>query len=312
MLHKLKDLIRNSPPVTFLINISKKIVLPGFDGLPLYDVATFFIQGIHKGLITTRAASLAFRFFLALFPFVLFLFTLIPYLPIKDFHEQLLMQLSGILPTEAFNLVRETIDDLVSRPREGLLSVGFILAMYFSTNGISAMITAFNQSYFTIEKRNFFKQRLVAIALILILTVLLFMAVSLIIFGKMLLTYLVSNDIITNTATLYIFQISKWLIIVTMFYLSISFLYFMGPSRKTKWRFRSAGSTLATILIIVVCLAFAYFVNHFGNYNKLYGSIGSLIVIMLWIYFNCIIILIGFELNASIHNAKQEKLLGEG
>lgn len=311
MLRKLKDLIRNSLPVTFLIGISKKIILPGFDGLPLYDVATFFLQGIQKGLITTRAASLAFRFFLALFPFILFLFTLIPYLPIENFHEQLLMQLQSILPKEAFNLVRETIDDLVSRPREGLLSVGFILALYFSTNGISAMITAFNQSYFTIEKRNFIKQRLVAIMLIMILTSLLFTAVALIIFGKMLLAYLVSYDVITNTATLYIFQISKWLIIILMFYFSISFLYFMGPSRKTKWRFRSAGSTLATVLTIVVSLGFAYFVNHFGQYNKLYGSIGSLIVIMLWIYFNSIIILIGFELNASIHNARQEKLLGE-
>ena len=311
MLRKLKDLIRNSLPVTFLIGISKKIILPGFDGLPLYDVATFFLQGIQKGLITTRAASLAFRFFLALFPFILFLFTLIPYLPIENFHEQLLMQLQSILPKEAFNLVRETIDDLVSRPREGLLSVGFILALYFSTNGINAMITAFNQSYFTIEKRNFIKQRLVAIMLIMILTSLLFTAVALIIFGKMLLAYLVSYDVITNTATLYIFQISKWLIIILMFYFSISFLYFMGPSRKTKWRFRSAGSTLATVLTIVVSLGFAYFVNHFGQYNKLYGSIGSLIVIMLWIYFNSIIILIGFELNASIHNARQEKLLGE-
>lgn len=310
MLPKLKHFILNSPPVKFLIGISKKIILPGFDGLPLYDVATFFLQGIQKGLITTRAASLAFRFFLALFPFILFLFTLIPYLPIENFHEQLLMQLSSILPTEAFNLVRETIDDLVNRPREGLLSVGFILALYFSTNGINAMITAFNQSYFTIEKRNFFKQRLVAIMLIIILTSLLFTAVALIIFGKMLLNYLVSNEVITNTATLYIFQVSKWLIIILMFYFSISFLYFMGPSRKTKWRFRSAGSTLATFLTIAVSLGFAYFVNHFGQYNKLYGSIGSLIVIMLWIYFNCIIILIGFELNASIHNARQEKLPG--
>jgi len=311
MLKKLKQSIAASTLVEHLINLSRKLVIPGFEGLPLYDVATFFIQAMRKGAITTRASSLAFKFFLALFPGILFLFSLIPYVPIDNFQEAILGQLQNFMPNEAYVLTKSTIEDLVNHRRGGLLSFGFILTLYFASNGINAMISAFNQSYLTIEKRNVIKQRLISFAIIFILTTLLAAAVTLIIFGKMLLAKLVEYDLIQDNSTIQLLQIVKWVVIVLVLYFSFAFIYFMGPSRKIKWRFYSAGCTLTTLLFIMVSLGFAYFVNHFGQYNKLYGSIGSLIVIMLWIYFNSLILLIGFELNASIQNAKQEKLLSD-
>ncbi|MFQ5335574.1 MAG: YihY/virulence factor BrkB family protein [Flavobacteriales bacterium] len=285
--------------------MSKKIYLPGFDKMPLYDITSFFLRAIRNGSITMRASSLSFKFFLAVFPALIFLFSLLPYIPVDNFQAILLAQLKHFMPANAYALAQSTIEDLVVHKRGGLLSLGFIMTVYVASNGINAMISAFNKSYFTIEKRSAFKQRLVAFELIFILTFLLFIAIFLIIFGKLILNWLMSRNYIQSDSTIILLQLAKWIIVVLLIYFSFSFIYFLGPSRKIKWRFFSPGSTLATILTIAVSIGFAYFVNNFGQYNKLYGSIGSLIVILLWIYFVSIILLTGFELNASVLNAKK-------
>lgn len=291
-------------PIANIIAFSKKLVLPGFDGMPFYDVSLFFVKGIQKGSITQRASSLSFNFFLALFPAIIFFFTLIPYLPINDFQITLFSILQSVLPENAFETVKSTISDILTNKRSGLLSVGFLMTLYFATNGVNAVIDAFNKSYHTLENRPWIKQRLISVFLVIILAVLLITAIALITVGSFLLNYLVKYGLLKGEITIYLLFASRWIILLAMLFFGISFLYYFAPAKKKRFRFISAGSTLATFLILITTFGFNFYVTNFSEYNALYGSIGTLIIILMWIYFNAIILLIGFELNASISNAK--------
>jgi membrane protein len=289
------------------LNLSKKIVLPGFDGLPIYDVIRFFIKGIQKSSLTTRASSLAFRFFLALFPSIIFLFALIPYIPITNFHEELLILIKDVLPQNAYELSISTIDDLISDKNDGLLSFGFLFAIYLASNGVNSMITAFNDSYHTKKKGSFIENRLRSLLLLMILTLLMIIAVALIVFSEVFSNYMQERNILSDSFSYYALKVGKYIILLLLFFLGISSIYYYGNTKRNKFRFISAGSTLATLLSILISSGFAYYVNNFSTYNKIYGSIGTLMVIMLWLYFNSLVLLIGFELNASIKHAKSIK-----
>jgi len=305
---KFSDKVKALKPVAFLIKVSKKIILPGFDGTPLYDVLVFFVRGIQKGAISTRASSLAFHFFLAIFPAIIFLFTLIPYIPVDNFQAELLDLLKSLMPHSAYQASLDTLQDIINRQRGDLLSVGFIAALYFATNGVNAMFAAFNNTYHSIESRTFITQRLVAVVITILLSTLVLVSILLIIFGQMFLDLLVEHNFMKADLTYYGITILKWIVILALIFFTISFLYWAGPAKKVKWRFFSAGSSLATFLMVITSLAFSYYVNNFSQYNKLYGSIGTLIVILLWLEFNSFALLIGFELNASIDNAKKQNV----
>lgn len=306
LLRKLLRRIVFSSPGRSLIAYTKNVALPGFDHLPVYDVADFFFTGIQRGSIKTRAQSLAFSFFLALFPAVIFLFSLIPYIPVHSFQDSLLDMIKNFLPNNAYEATRSTIEDIIKHQRSGLLSVGFVLALYFTSNGFMAMMKGFNTSYHVSEKRSPVKRRLASLVLTFILSVLLIVATILIIFGEIAIKYLVTHHILKTKTQVWLLLLGKWVVVLALFFIAISFLYYYAPSMKKRWRFISAGSTLATVLTIITSIVFAYFVNNFGQYNKLYGSIGTLIVMLLWIYFNSLILILGFELNASIDNAKKQ------
>ncbi|MEI6694495.1 MAG: YihY/virulence factor BrkB family protein [Bacteroidota bacterium] len=293
-------------PVSLIISFSKRLVLPGFDGMPFYDVSLFFFKGMLKGSITQRASSLSFNFFLALFPAIIFFFTLIPYFPISNFQSTLFEILQSFLPSSAFETVKSTISDIITNKRSGLLSIGFIMTLYFATNGVSAIMDAFNQTYHTLETRSWIKQRFISIFLVIILSVLLIISISLITIGSFVLNYLVDYGILKGQLTIYLLFVSRWIVLLAMLFFGVSFLYYYAPAKKKTFRFISAGSTLATFLTLVSTLGFKYYVANFSKYNALYGSIGTLIIILMWIYFNAIILLIGFELNASISKAKKD------
>ena len=163
----LKNILFKLRIVRIVVNISKRLVIPGFDGLPLYDVARFFFIGISKGSMTYRASAISFSFFLAIFPAVIFLFTLIPYIPIAHFQDVLMGLLKDVLPAKSYAASISTLDDIIRRPRGGLMSIGCILALYFSTSGINALIEAFNKSFHAIHPRKAATQRLVSILLVL-------------------------------------------------------------------------------------------------------------------------------------------------
>ncbi|MCL3779774.1 YihY/virulence factor BrkB family protein [Prolixibacteraceae bacterium JC049] len=288
-----------------LVAKAKLISLPGLDSMPIYNVALFFWKSIYDGAITTRASAIAFSFFLALFPAIIFIFTLIPYIPITNFQTELFLLIQNVLPEGAFNTIQLTVEDIINRRNGGWLSVGFFMALIFSTNGIASLMSAFDASVHDFERRNWLNQRMISIVLLAILVVLVGLGVSLIVGGQWVLDYLVSHEILQSNLTYYLIWMGKWLVTVGIFFFSISFVYYYAPAKRTRWRFISAGGTLAAVLCLITSLGFSFYINNFGQYNKLYGSIGTILVVLLWLYFNAIALLIGFELNASINQARQ-------
>lgn len=301
-----KSLLLNSNHVTSGEKFLRRLIIPGFDGMPVYDVASFFITGLQKGAISMRAAAFSYNLFLALFPAIIFFFTIIPYIPIAGFQDNLLNLMEDFIPKKAYVVVEETLFDIVKRPRGGLLSLGFVMAMYFSTNGIHSLIVAFNQSRHTKETRSWIKQRLISIVLVFILSLLVIIAIVLITLGPVALDFLVTHNMLRDSFTYYLLIAGKWIISSALLFFAFSFLYYLAPAAESRFRFISAGSTLSTILTILASVGFNYYVNSISQYNTLYGSIGTLIIIMVWIFFNAMIVLIGFELNVSIRNAKRK------
>jgi membrane protein len=289
---------------TLIKNISKKFKPWGFQGLSIYDVTIFFWKGLMEGAITTRASSLAFNFFLAFFPSVIFLFTLIPYIPIEGFQETLMELLGSVLPEKTNEIAFKTIDDIVNNPRGGLLSVGFVLALYFSTNGVSALIEAFNSSFHIRESRSFIYQKSISLLLTLILLSILILTITILILGKSYLGNLITDGTI-SPEYLYLFAFSRWIIMSTFLLFGMSLLFYLAPNHRVKWRIFTPGTIFSSLFVIITSIIFSYYINNFAQYNQIYGSIGTLIIILLWMYFNSIILLTGFEINASIIASKK-------
>lgn len=287
-------------------NLTKRISLPGFNKLPLYDVMAFFIKGMYEGVLGTRASSMAFKFFLALFPGIIFLFTLIPYIPIEGFDQQLFLLLQDVLPDSAYNLAVETIEDIILNKNGSVLSLNFILAMYFATNGVMGMVQEFNNGLNIENRRGFISQQIVSFLLVIVLTFILIISIIGIISTTILSEFLLSQGFFDNESIRSLVEVITWVIMFALIFFAISFIYYFGPSKKDKWRFFSPGASLASILIVISSLGFSYYVNNFAQYNKLYGSIGTLIVIMMWLYINSFVLLIGFELNTSLRSAKNQ------
>ena len=290
----------------------KKLVLPGFDGVPISQVITFVIKGFRKGFLVTRASSIAFNLLMALLPASIFLFTLIPFIPIPNFQQELIKLFENILPSNAFNFLQTTIIDIVTHKSRGLLLFMFIATIIFSTNGIHAIIHAFVVSAHSFKTRSWLNQRKISVVLLLIVIFLISTAGFLVIFGKFAVNRLVQLHIVKRYFVIYFLIFLKWILVVMLLFLAISFLYYFAPAKRTGFKFFSPGSSIATLLFILTSLGFSAYVNNFGQYNKLYGSAGTLMVILIWLYLNSIAILIGFELNVSIMAARaedEEKLL---
>lgn len=291
-----------------LKRITEPIILPGFQGHSLYDIGLFFFRGLSRGTISIRASSIAFNLFIAIFPGLIFLFSLIPYIPIENFHEELFILLSNILPDSAYYLMHETIVDTIMVQRSSTLSVGFILMLFFSSNGVLSMIEAFNATYYNIDTRNIVSIRLIAVFLVLILSVLIIVAISLMIVGNNLfINFFVNNPELDYGLLSYAIIIMRWILTIMIFFLAVSFLYYLAPSKKSRFKFISPGSIFSTFLIIVSGLMFSWYINNFAMYNKLYGSIGTIIIIMLLFYFAAMALILGFELNVSIMQKNREE-----
>ncbi len=293
------------------INILRIVVLPGFDDMPFYDVMVFFFKGLFNGVITYRAAAIAYNFFLALIPFVLFLFTLVPFVTDNQYQVYLLDLLQEVIPSNIYEMAKDTIIGIVSRPQQGLLSAGFFMAIYFATNGVDSIIEGFNQSYHRPESRPWWKQKIVAFFLMIVLSVQIIISFTLLGFGQLTINLLAQHKVFDNQISIYLFQLLRWIIIAFNTLFNVSILYYFGQLKKPKikkYHFISPGSILSTVLFIVGGLLIKMYFENFSRYNLLYGSIGSLIIMMVWIYYNAIIILIGFELNTSIRMSKEKAL----
>ncbi len=300
--------VEQHPWVQAVLNWAKTSSFPGFFGVPLYDVIVFLYNESKRITLSSRANSMAFSFFLSLFPAIIFLFTVATYLPLYDnFEHEINGYISLIMPNDAGLELQSTIKELV-KPSSSFLSLGFVLAMYFSSNGMMAMMQGFEKTHVSVfQQRPGWKKRLIAIGLTLQLGLLLAGSVVLIILGDLIINWAVDllNWNVTTETTIEVF---RWLVILALFYFSIALIYRYGAALRTRFKWITPGATLATLLSIITSVAFSFYVNSFGTYNKVYGSIGTIIVLMLWIQLNCLILQIGFELNASIAANRDLKL----
>lgn len=280
--------------------------LPGFFGVRIYDVLTFIRGEIKEDSIITRANSMAYSFLLSLFPFALVLITLIPYMPIDnyvDLLEKSIQEINGevkLIPFDTERQIIDTIREFISRPRSGLLSFGFVLAIFYASNGVMALMRGFDKNHeISFISRNALQKRLIALKLTSYLGTLFFLSIFLIIAGDYIINWLVQYidaDAITSIS----FRLVRWLVVLLMFYTGITLIYREGSALKRKVPFFSPGATLATTLTILSSVIFSVVVNQYEMYSNVYGSIGTLIGFMLWLQINAFILIIGFELNTSI------------
>nr|WP_236065522.1 YihY/virulence factor BrkB family protein [Niastella soli] len=297
-------IILNSPPIRFFAEKSKKVILPGFDGVPLFDVIKFFKEQIRRVGLTERASAVSYNFIMSIPPSCLFLFTLIPQLPFirkGQIKRQLHSIIRDIIPADTYNKgIITFVDSFFKEDHIALLSFGFLLLIFFASNGMMGLMRSFNKNYIGFEKRTGLNTRMVAIKLTVIIMGLILACLLLLIAQNAVLKLIG----IKSTFVLQVISIARWLFIVALIFYAIAFIYKYAPAIQKRWKLLSPGAILATFLSILTTLGFSIFVNNFGKYNALYGSIGTIIVLMIIIYINSLVLLIGYELNVSIHSIK--------
>src|SRR5512133_3826028 len=284
----------------------RRLVLPGFEGVPVSDVITFVLKGLRKGVLVTRASSIAFNLLMALLPSSIFLFTLIPFIPIPNFQQELIRLFENTMPANAYSILETTIVDVNTNRSGTLLVVMFFATIIFSTNGIHALMHAFVVSAHEFKSRTWIQQRKIAVFMLMLVLLMFSISGALIILSRSVVDRLVDIGALRVNLVFYVIMIFKWILIVGMLFFAISTLYYFVPAKKKDFRYISPGSIVATALFIITSMGFSAYVNDFGQYNKLYGSIGTLIVILIWLYLNSIALLVGFELNVSIKAATAE------
>ena len=294
----------------FLLRIGVRLrnfTLPGFDGIPVFVVFRFFIAEIRANSLPTRSKAVAFSFFLAIFPALTFIFSLIPYLPFfNNLDVSILNLLKEILPnkeTYAFikSFIQPLLEDLAKNKRGGLLTGSGLLVLFLTSNGVMAIMSSFDKAYDHYKQRNAFQSRLIAFKIPFLLFTLFFFSIILIILGQDLLALLLDKLQIFSTFTQVLLNLLRYVLIILLFFFSISLIYYYGPATKTKYKFISTGATVATVLSILISLGFSYWVSNFNKLNVIFGSIGTIMLLMIWLNINSFVLLIGYEINASIH-----------
>ena len=285
-----------------LIPLANRLVLPGCAGVPLLQILKHF----SNRDLWQSSKALAFSFLTALPPLLIFFFTLIPYLPIQGLQTELLSQLSLILPSSVFDRVSDTITDVMGHKHSSLLSIGFVLSIILAANGIHGLLQSFNSVSHSIEWRSLTRRYLLSLLLVVILYVLAVAILSLLIGYKFFIQLMLSRNFMAETKlSLFAFSLGRWLLLIFLTLLTLSLIYYLAPVKKQRINFLSIGSIISTLLIFGLSWAFQIYINNFNSYNILYGSIGTLLVIMLWIYANCVVILAGYAVNIAIADSRE-------
>jgi membrane protein len=304
---KLERIILETTIVKTIIRWSKQLVLPGFEGIPLYDVLHFFFQQTQKIGLQERAASIAFNFLMAIPPLMIFVFTLLSYIPgSKNLYAEILVLLRNIVPDDStFAMIQKVLDDFF-KTGTGTLSFGLLLAIYFSSNATLTIMRTFRKSMLHIETedRNFIEIRLSAIRLTLIIVFLILATIMIMLTQSVVLGWITDSLGIKNGVVDLMFNIGNILVTFLLIFMSIGLVYRYAPHVQKKWKIRSPGAILATLLIIAFTYLFSYWVNNIASYNKIYGSLGSILILMFLVFVNSLVLLIGFELNVSINSIK--------
>ena len=283
--------------LNYTTNFLKTIKWEILYGFSLHELLSLYFTGISKGSITTRAGSISFSFFMAFFPFLLFILNLIPFIPIENFDQIFLDLLESLIPKESSVFFHDIFVDINSNKRSGLLSSTLLFSVILIGNGVNSVFEGFSDSYHIEYSRNFIKQYLHAIMVGFILVIIvLFAAIFSIVFD-----FLITRDI---SVISYLFLFLKYVFLILVALIVFSSLYFFGTVQGRNLRFISPGSFMTTFLLVISTYFFGIYIDNFANYNELYGSIGALIIMMLYIWINSISLLLGFELNIVIYKLK--------
>ncbi len=318
MSYTIRKRILQIPTARIIKSWSKKVKVPG-DHLSLYQFGKIFVNNLQKDEIMDRANGVAYNFVLAIFPTIIFLFTLIPYIsnffPAID-QANIMRFLSEYMPKDMYDVVSSTVLDIIGKQRGGLLTLGFLFAAWLATNGMQTLMRAFNACYQTVEKRSYFRMRLTATGLTILLALVLFSAVFLLIAGEIMINRVTLelsdiSHIRLQGYELYGLLLLRFLVIFIVFFLAVSFIYYFGPAIHYNWKFFSIGALLATLGCLAVSYGFSFYITNFGSYNKVYGSIGVLIALMVWIQLLSVVLLFGYEINASLHYGQKLKAIAE-
>ncbi len=303
-------LIMNWKWVQWLILQAKHFSFIGLEGIPVYQVWKMFIKSLNEGVLTQRAAAISFSFFLALFPTIIVFFTIIPYLPIQGFQQELMEVIQMVLPEATNAWIVGIINDIITREQGGVLTIGFILTLFFASAGFKSILIAFNSSVHEEDKPiGFFRLQWVSIVLLLTFAITSVITISAILFNDFILSWLFDEGLLKQRALYYLIQSGNWLLILAMVQFMIATLYYFGGRHKARFKIISAGSTVFTVvMVLLVVLIFDFYIDNFNSYNVLYGSIGTLLIVLMWIYIISYVLLLGFEINSSIQAAKRQKL----
>lgn len=306
MIKSAKDKLLKIPILNWFVKLGLTIKIPGLQGLSLYDVIEMYVIGIVKGALTSRAGGIAFSFFMALFPFLLFILTLIPFVPIDNFQADFLFMIEKLLPPKTVDSVHDVIKDIINNRYGGLLSFGFIASIFLMTNGVNAILGGFEYSYHVKEMRSILRQYFISMGMSILLSLALLAMVAITVYFEIGIQNLKTQGWLDDD----VFWIEKgrFLFFVVLIFVSVSFLYKYGTKQVKHHSFFTPGSILTTILTLLMFRLFSIYVLKFATYNELYGSIGTLLILMLFVWLNSIILLLGFELNASISRLKRRHL----
>lgn len=314
-MNKLEKRILSFTPIAALLRASKRISLPGFEGIPLYDVMEFFIQQVRKIGFSERAAAISFNIIMAIPGGLIFLFTLVPLLPdALHLRDQLLYLLDDLLRNkDMYLLLKEVINDFFKTERNGLLWLSVAFIIFFSSNAMMGIMHTFDRSYFEERSSRFMAKRWTAFKLTSLLILLILASMLLLATQGNIKTFILKKMGWDHYVIRTVIEYSRWLIVFSLTYFTIAFIYRYGPAVKVRWSLRSPGAVLATILVLLVTWGFSVWVNNFSNINKIYGSVGTVILLMNIVYLNSLILIIGFEINVSIAaiKAKSDKRIAE-
>ncbi len=303
-----EEAISKIPVVNLIARLLQKIKLPGLKGMSLYQLLEMYVIGIAKGAITTRGSSIAFSFFTAIFPFLIFILILIPYIPFEDFRIEFMVFLESFLPPNTSDFFFTNIfEDIENTNRGGLLSSVFLLSIFLMANGVNAVFSGFENSYHSQINRNFVYQYFYALGIAILLALLLVVTVVVLGYFEI---YVIENledhGYIEQAQGQFGVKLAKYMFFVIMIYLATSILYFFGTKEGRQLKFFSVGAIFTTLLIMLTSYLFGVYIENFSQYNELYGSIGALLILLLYIWLNSNILLLGFELNASINQLKKK------
>ncbi|MCK5847314.1 MAG: YihY/virulence factor BrkB family protein [Bacteroidales bacterium] len=304
----LKSKIRNSKRIVSLVEKLKRVSFPGFAGIAIYDVGKLFIDAIIEGVLPQRAAAISYNFLMALFPTLLIIFALIPIIPIDGFQVELLEFIVDFMPADTDASVIGILNEIITKPQNGVLSASLILSVWFATNGFNSIIVAFNSSVHITESRSYLNVQKTAFVLFIVFFFANIFTISGFVFDKFIINSLVELGYLVQDSSYYVLITVDWIIRISMLFFQIAFIYWYAPAYEKRFRIFSLGATFTTVVFIIVAFLFNLYISNFSKYNVLYGSIATLLIVMVWLYISAFILLIGFEINTSIVQAKQDIL----